>query len=198
MKNASACWNSPPPPYVPTDWIIFCRDSLDMDLASQAEVRRVLRHLIVQEGRIGVDDQPTAGWMGETFIAADERSWANYREVGLYELTAQALRTALQTGLLQESDFMQTDAWVWQRLQAAEQPELQKQVRLISPDTRFVKDEQQADFWVSTKLRTIDPDVLVAGRLVPYSQLNPEFASRRLAYLARKSGKWPFRVLSGA
>lgn len=176
----------------------FLRDSQDMGLASQAEVRRVLSHLVVIGGRIGVDDRPTAGWMGEMFIAADERSWANYREVGLYELTAQALRTALQSGLLQESDFMQTDAWVWQRLQSAEQPELQKQVRLISADTRFVKDEQQADFWVSTKLRTIDPDVLVDGRLVPYSQLNPEFASYRLAYLARKQGKWPFRVLSFA
>jgi len=176
----------------------FLRDSLDMGLASQAEVRRVLSHLVVQEGRIGVDDLLTAGWMGETFITADERSWANYREVGLYELTAQALRTALQTGLLQETDFMRTDAWVWQRLQSAEQPELQTQVRLISPDTRFVEDKHRADFWVSTKLRTIDPDVMVKGRLVPYSQLNPEFASRRLAYLARKSGKWPFRVLSGA
>ena len=93
---------------------------------------------------------------------------------------------------------MRTDAWVWQRMQAAEQPALQRQVRLISPDTRFVEDEQGADFWVSTKLRTIDPDVLFDGRLVPYSEIDPEFALARRNYLARKQGKRPFRVIPGA
>jgi HD superfamily phosphohydrolase len=176
----------------------FLRDSLDMGLASLADIERVLGHLIVKDGRIGVDDPETARWMGETFIAADEHSWANYREVGLYELTAQALRTALKLGLLQEWDFMQTDAWVWQRLQTAELPELQRQVSLISPQTQFVEDRNQADFWVSTKLRTIDPDVLVDGRLVPYSQLDPEFAGMRQAYLERKRGDWPFRVIPAA
>jgi hypothetical protein len=93
---------------------------------------------------------------------------------------------------------MQTDAWVWQRLQAAELPELRRQVSLISPQTQFVEDRNQADFWVSTKLRTIDPDVLVGGRLVPYSQLDPEFAGMRQAYLERKGGDWPFRVIPAA
>ncbi len=176
----------------------FLRDSQNLGLASAADVQRVLSHLVVKDGRIGVDDPLTARWMGETFIAADERSWANYREVGLYELAARALRTALEMGLLHEPDFMQTDAWVWQRLQSAEQPELREQVRLISAQTRFVEDENRADFWVSTKLRTIDPDVLVEGCLVPYSQLDPQFARLRQDYLARKRGQWPFRILPGA
>lgn len=176
----------------------FLRDSLEMGLASQAEVQAVLDHLVVCDGRIGVDDREIARWMGTTFIAADRRSWANYREVGLYELTARALRTALRTGLLQEADFMRTDAWVWQRLQSAEQPELQEQVGLISLDTRFVEEENQADFWVSTKLRTIDPGVQVDGRLVPYSQLDSEFGRLRQNYLSSKQGKWPFKVLPGA
>jgi len=176
----------------------FLRDSLDMGLASQADIERALSHLVVWNGRIGVDDVQVATWMGTTFIAADERSWANFREVGLYELTAQALRTALQIGLLQEADFMQADAWIWERLQSSDQPELQKQVGLISLDTQFVKDEKQADFWVSTKLRTIDPDVLVDGRFIPCSQLDRDFANLRQNYLARKQGKWPFRVIPGA
>lgn len=176
----------------------FLRDSLEMGLACQADVQRVLSQLVVKDGRIGVNDPQTARWMGRTFIEADERSWANYREVGLYELTAQALRTALELGLIEESDFMQTDAWVWQRLQTAEQPKLKRQISLVSPHTRFVEDGNRPDFWVSTKLRTIDPDVLVNGRLVPYSQLDPDFAGLRQDYLARKRGQWPFRVIPGA
>lgn len=176
----------------------FLRDSLGMGLASSADVQRVLDHLVVLDGRIGVDDPQVAGWMGKAFMAADEKSWANFREVGLYELTAQAVRIALQIGLLREADLMRTDEWVWQRLQAAEQPELQRLVRLISTDTRFVEDEQQANFWVSTKLRTIDPEVRIDGRLVPYSEIDPVFADARQNYLARKRGKRPFRVIPGA
>ena len=175
----------------------FLRDSLGMGLASLADVQRVLDHLVVKDGRIGVDDPQLAGWMGKAFMAADEKSWANFREVGLYELTAKAVRIGLQIGLLREADLMRTDDWVWQRLQAAERPELQRLVRLISPDTRFVEDEQGADFWVSTKLRTIDPDVLIDGRLVPYSEIDPAYALLRQSYLDRKRGKRPFKVIPG-
>jgi len=53
-------------------------------------------------------------------------------------------------------------------------------------------------FRVSTKLRSIDPDVVVNGRLVPLSQLDPDFAAHRQAYLSSKTGKWPMRVVRDA
>ena len=52
------------------------------------QIGHALDHLIVHDGRIGVDEIEVARWLAYTFIAADKASWANFREVGLYEVTA--------------------------------------------------------------------------------------------------------------
>ncbi len=173
----------------------FLRDSLGLSLASAEEVHAALDHLVVHQGRIVVDELDAARWMGRTFMAADDASWANFREVGLYELTARAIRIALELGVLSETDLWGSDAQAWQRMQAASQPELKAQLALISKRTRFVWDEENPTFWVSTKLRTIDPPVLLDGVSQPLSALDADFAHARAAYLWRKSGKWPMRVI---
>jgi uncharacterized protein len=174
----------------------FLRDSLDLSLATPAFVQNALRHLVVGEGRIMCADLAAAHWLAETYLAADRASWANFREVGLYELAARAIRRALEIGLLIESDLWLEDRAVWDRLQTAGDHRLQELLRLLNPATRFVWDEEQPSFLVSTKLRTIDPDVLGRdGSVQPLSALDPGFAHRRQRYLARRAGRWPMRVI---
>jgi HD superfamily phosphohydrolase len=174
----------------------FLRDSLGLGLASSDEVAWALEHLIVYQGRIVVDDLDAARWMAQTYLAADDASWANFREVGLYELTAHAIRIAIKLGVLDEADLWGSDLQAWQRMQAATQPELRTALALISTQTRFVWDEEDPSFWVSTKLRTIDPPVLLNGSSKPLSVLDADFARLQEAYLRRKSGKWPMRVIA--
>ena len=173
----------------------FFRDSQSLGLASSTDVAGALQHTVSFNGRIVVDDLETARWMAATYMAADEASWANFREVGLYELTARAIRTALQAGYLSEQDFWLTDVDLWEKLQSFQLPAIQEQVRLISPQTRFEWDPASPTFQVSTKLRTIDPDVLIDDNLLPLSQVDPAFEKRRSGYLASKSGMWPVRVI---
>jgi len=142
-------------------------------------------------------DLQAARWMAYTFIAADEASWANFREVGLYELAARAIRLALETGVLTDADLWAGDAEAWAKLQASPDPRLQAALRLVSKDTGFEWDAANPTFSVSTKLRTIDPPVLLNGAAQPLSTLDPAFDHHRLAYLRRKAGKWPMRVVVG-
>lgn len=172
----------------------FLRDAQGMGLATAVHIQTALAHLIVAEGRIATDNLQAAQWLGDTFIAADDASWANFREVGLYEITAQAIRRGLEIGIITAADFWTTDAPCWHKLHSAADEELQRLLKLVSPDTTFFWDAENPTFWVSTKLRAIDPDVLVNGRLHPLSSLDPQFAARRTAYLVSKQGKWPMRV----
>jgi uncharacterized protein len=173
----------------------FLRDGPGLGIMTAAEIQAALPHLIVHDGRIAVDNIETARWLGDCYMAADQASWANFHEVGLYELTAQAIRLALDKGILTEADIWGTDAPAWARLQAADDPELQAIMGWIRPETRFEWDEQQPDFRISTKLRTIDPDVLVNGELRPLSTLDEAFGRRRMAYINNRSGRWPMRVV---
>jgi len=174
----------------------FLRDGQGMGLASAAEIAGLLDALTVVDGRIAVTSQAAGHWLANTYMQADQASWANFREVGLYELTAQAIRRALQVGAVSEADFFLTDRIMWQKLHAHPDPELQKWLSLVNLDTRFVWDEEAPTFRVSTKLRTLDPDVVVDGRLHPLSQLDPDYAQQRQAYLRSKQGLWPMRVIS--
>lgn len=170
------------------------RDAQDLGLATATQAQRALAHLIVHDGRIVMDDAAAAVWLADTYMAADDASWSDFREVGLYELTAQAIRRGLETGLISRDDFWTTDAVLWARLNAGTDPQLQRLLSLVHPQTRFVWDDANPTFRISTKIRTIDPDVWHAGQLRPLSALDPTYARRRQAYLARKSGKWPMRV----
>lgn len=177
----------------------FLRDSLGLGLATATEVRRALSHLQVRNGRIVTDSLESARWLADTYMAADDASWANFREVGLYELAARAIRRGLALGVISEDDFWSTDVVVWEKLGKVADDRLQKLMALVSPATRFVRDEKNVSFRVSPKVRTIDPDVLLPdGQLRTLSQMDSVFADRRAAYLARKEGEWPMRVISFA
>ena len=172
----------------------FLRDCGELGLAAEAEIQFALDHLLLANGRIVTNDLDAARWLGRTFMAADNASWSNFREVGLYEVTARAIRRGLAVGALSEADIWGTDAPAWAKLQAAEDEQLQYWLTLVTAETEFIWDEQRPDFRVSTKLRTIDPDLLVDGQPLPLSQLDPAFAAERQAYLAGKAGLWPMRI----
>lgn len=174
----------------------FLRDAPGLGLATAVDVAEVLEHLVVGNGRIVTNDLESARWLGYTFIKADDASWANFREVGLYELTAQAIRHGLDLGVIGMADVWGVDRPLWQKLHASSDTGLQELLSLITPATQFVWDEANPTFRVSTKLRAIDPDVLLpGGGIRPLSQLDPAFSRYRQEYLQSKHGKWPMRVV---
>ena len=176
----------------------FLRDSRPLGLATDAGIALALAHLTVADGRIAVDNLQAAQWLGYAFMAADDASWANFREVGLYELAARAIKIGFRVGAIDKTDLWRTDAPVWARLKAHPDRELQAAMRLVVPKTRFAWDADRPTFVISTKLRAIDPDVMVGGALRPLSELDPEFGRARRDYLARKGGDWPIRVIPAA
>ncbi|MCP4358922.1 MAG: HD domain-containing protein [Chloroflexi bacterium] len=185
-----------PSPWLCADRIdYFLRDAIGLGLADQVDIDFVLQSLIVTDGRIVTNNLQAAQWLAYTFLQADDASWSNFREVGLYEVTAQAIRRGLEIGLITTEDFWLTDEPFWAKLQASDDVHLQKWLALISADTQFVWDEVNPTFRVSTKLRAIDPDVVVEGVLRPLSSLDPDFAQHRTDYLQRKQGKWPMRIV---
>jgi hypothetical protein len=177
----------------------FLRDSLEMELSTAQDVSHLLQHLVACDDRIVTSDLSVARWLGYTYIAADKASWANFREVGLYELTARAIRRALDIGILHETDLWGIDESVWTMLQVADDPYLQQNLALVTPHTVFEWDEVNPTFKVRTKLRSVDPDIVVDdGSIRPLSELDSHFAEYRLSYHQDREGLWPMRVVAAA
>jgi HD superfamily phosphohydrolase len=174
----------------------FLRDARDLGLASDDDISDALKKLTVFQRKLVTIDIEAAKWLGYTFIKADQASWANFREVGLYELAARAIRRGLEIGVLTEDDIWGVDIPAWEKLGASIDPELQHDFRRVIPDTQFVWDDENPEFRIATKLRSIDPDVLLSNRLIPLSSLDLEFDHHRREYISKNSGKWPMRVVT--
>lgn len=173
----------------------FLRDGRDLGILDESALADILHHLAVFDGRLVVDDVEAARLLAYGYLAADDASWSNFREVGLYEVMAQALRLALRRRIITEADFWGTDEALWQTLHHSADATLRYYLSFVTNTTAFVRDAVAPTFTVTTKIRTIDPDVLQAGQLVRYSTLDPAFAAYRQHYLAQKQGQWPIRVV---
>ncbi len=177
----------------------FLRDgTVDIRIFSTADAQALLAHLRVWEGRIVVDDLDAARWLGEQFIRLDDVCWCSVQEVGWYAAMAQALRIALERGLIVEADFMGTDVALFERIRAAADPAIQRWLSQLRPDVDFIRDPAHPDLFALPKVRAVDPPVLVEGHAVPLSRLDAAFARRREAYIAGKQGEWPLRIVANA
>lgn len=173
----------------------FFRDLEFLKLANGAEIRAALASLEVMEERIVVSNPDAARWLAYTFIEADRASWSSFREVGLYQLTAEAIKIASQSGLIVEADLWGSDDALWKKLRSADHPAVSDLVKLITPGTRFTWDEERPIFRVTPKVRSIDPPIADGKSAVPLSALDPVYRQYRNEYLASKGGQWPMGVV---
>lgn len=173
----------------------FLRDLEFLGLATENEVSAAINSLEVKDGKIVVNNHNVARWMGYTFIETDRTSWSNFREVGLYQLTAEAIKVAAKLGVISEVDLWGTDKVLWEKLCSAGQAEIKKFVGCITPGTRFIWDDDDPVFRVTTKVRSIDPPVLDGKSVIILSKLDSDFKQYRKKYLAEKQGHWPMGIV---
>lgn len=174
----------------------FLRDLGFLKLANRAEMQVALASLTVAGGRIAVTNLNDARWMAYTFIEADRASWSSFREVGLYQLTAEAIKTAYRYGLIAQADLWGSDQALWNKLKSADHAEVRYWVELVTPGTRFTWSERQPAFRVQTKIRSIDPSVVDGNTVTLLSKLDLDFAQYRNEYLSGKKGAWPMAIIN--
>jgi HD superfamily phosphohydrolase len=174
----------------------FLRDASALDLLSASDIRQALQHLVVRQGRLAVDDLATAQLLGYRYLATDEAFWSNPQELLLYELTAQAIKTALARDIIREADLWTVDQQLWEKLRTARDAQVQQQVAQLSSRPRFVVDEANPTIRIPPKVRTIDPDIAVGDGLRRLSELDPDFRRSRDDYIQRKARGLALRLLT--
>jgi hypothetical protein len=127
-------------------------------------------------------------------MQADQTSWSNKTAILLYELTARALRTAFDRSVITETDLWGGDKQLWDKISKSQDPAVAASVKLILRYRDFVVDETNPTVLLQPKIRTIDPDVLTEGGMLPLSALDPEFRAYRDDYLRTRSSTISLRL----
>ena len=176
----------------------FLRDALDLGLLSVGEVRFLLESVVTHEGAIALSNVEAARLSAYKYIEADDKSWSNLREVGLYSAAAYAIEAAIEAGVVRKEDLWGTDEVFWSKVKASDDRNVRKWLECVSPEASFVLDDGDPSFLVEPKVRTIDPAVVMEGEARPLSDIDREFARFVREYEGRKSGKWPVKAICGS
>jgi uncharacterized protein len=104
-----------------------------------------------------------------------EQLFMNPLELYLHDEFAGIIRDAMRDGILSRDDLVGVDSVILGKLKAHEASRARLDALLSTKEV--IEDEQGGARRIYSKGRTIDPPVLVAGKVVPLSCLKPEIAS---------------------
>lgn len=158
----------------------FLRDSLAYGMINKPEIEKILRHLAVKNNMIVTTSAEVAKLMGERYLEMDREYWATSKPaMAVNYALVEIIRHAFGIGVLRFEDLWTlNDQQVVDRLKGLQDPIIDRWFALMQPDILIIEDPDRYDVHVYTKIRLIDPPVLIKNKLSPLSQLDHDFADQ--------------------
>ncbi len=181
----------------------LCADRIDYflrDFAAYggADVSGLRDAVTTHDGMFVLDDRDAAERFALQYIEADERFWADPAEVAVFHVFADAVRRALDAGILTRDDLFETDDHVWQRLRDADDPAVQDRLDTLRGEVSVDVGVDDPDMVVETKCRWIDPPVLADGDVMRVTDYSERLQDRTAAHRDRVEGGFRVRLADGA
>lgn len=168
------------------DRIDYCyRDLVTDNIMTLDVAKKLLEKMVRFEDTIVFEDQAAAREFADYFRKGDEQLWGHPLQSALYYLFAEALKTALFENIITFKDLFSVDEKVYDKLAHANHPLITKNLDLVK-HTKVIEDPVKYDFYIKTKIRMVDPYVLVDGELVRLSHLDLKFDAIQEAYRAKR------------
>lgn len=179
----------------------LCADRLDYSLRDMvrpghlgpAYIRELLAHLVPYpdasaEDRLFVmNDVQAAETLAREYMAADRDMWSNPAHIEMYRRTGQLIGTIIRRGGVKEEQLWSlSDKELWEALHKEGTDDQREVMKNLEENGLPAEDNLPS----GTKIRTIDPEVLVSSEVkpVPLSSLSKQWAKDQENYiLARKN-----------
>lgn len=137
-------------------------------------VKKCLSGLVNYNGEIVFANQETAFLFASNFLELQTRHWGGFEAMVRYHLFSEALKLALQEGVIKKKDFYKDELYILTKLENHESKKIEDILSLLKK--RDLKDYRRTSGKrVFKKFRHVDPKVVVNGELVRLSSLNQEF-----------------------
>jgi uncharacterized protein len=178
------------------------RDMIAFDIVSEDTVRQIVKQFVVHDGRIMCSDIGLAGILARGYLRCDQLAWANPHHSGLYKFAGDAIRLALQHGVIKKDQlWIGTDEQFWNTILGCGIQEIDEMTKYVNEHTKFEvvsKQEIGNVLDLTLKVRTIDPEILVHGGegilVMRLSQLDERYKREREDYIESKRGAIRLKV----
>jgi hypothetical protein len=149
----------------------FLRDGMACGVVTSEAADRILAHLAVRDHLIVMTDVAVAREAAELFDVMNRDWWASATEAFIYNEFADALRQAMDRGVIRQDDLMTEDDQVLAKLDAADIPVINGKLESI----RHFRPESVQGYTprIVPKARWLDPPVLIGHSVHPLSALQP-------------------------
>lgn len=164
----------------------LCADRIDYalrDLMSihkdRGNIKTKLSGLTVYKNEFVFNNLSGAESFANDYLFMDKASWANPREIAIYELMAQAILHAMEKNILSLSDLFTDDQKVMNILRVKGDPFIRKKLSYMTP--KFRTEMANPDYYhlkVKTKIRYVDPKILIGKKLIRLSEVSNPFARK--------------------
>ena len=181
----------------------LCADRIDYFLRDTTVVREkdithYLENLEVHNGDLFVlNDREKAEEYALEYIETDEKLWAHPKEVAIFELFAEVVRKAFETGQLEEKDLFKTDKEVYNTIKEIEDEFIQKRLRQLESEfeVKLVENEEEADIITKTKARAVDPHVKTKEKLIKVSDYSQKLEGQKQNHNLKVSNGYKIKTI---
>lgn len=179
----------------------ICADRIDYSLRDSVcflnlesdKVKQIVNSLIIHDDEIVFSNPKAAKQFGEIFLEIAE-FYCNPLQSTLFKLVSEIVKLSLEKNVIEEEDLFSEEQLVYDKIVKAGDEEIKKLLKTIS-DLRVVEDENDYDYYLKSKLRYVDPKVVIKGRTKRLSELDKEFDQKVKNFIAKKINGFYVKIL---
>lgn len=161
----------------------LCADRIDYAMRDMtasngysSSIQTYIDNFIVHDNEIIFKTPGTARKFAEDFLYMDRTRWSHPLEIALFQILAEAIKRAFETGDLSHDDLFQDDNHVLGRLQSSKDRIIQSKLKMLNPSLTIIDEPNDFHFFTRNKVRYVDPKFIgPGGEDGRVSQTYPDF-----------------------
>ena len=153
----------------------ICADRFDYLLREfdAAEIEMSVGHIVAHENRMTFSNKESAQLFARKALFVGQHRFGGFENATRYHYFAEALKIALDVGIISKEDFWQEDEFITQKLVVMDNERVQHILSMLRNPS--LEDLPKSDIVRFNKLRFVDPLYLENGVLCRLSENDSEF-----------------------
>lgn len=137
----------------------------------------LVANLKSHSGRMAFQDRQYARRFADIFLTLQNDYWGGYDAVFRYYHFSELLKLLLKKGILTQNDFFKGESSVLRKIKQCKEPDVIKYTEVLKEKdlTKYKGTYKQN---IQKKFRYVDPQIVIADKLVSLSEIDEEFAEK--------------------